>query len=265
MPKDLRYRRYPEIPISMAIQFCAFLKEQGTRLPIATFQKAVGVWKQAPTKDFDTAVAACKHFGLVATDDVKKTIYVTDLGLKILNDSSQEEKQEALAIAFLKVDLFKTLAFRFREAGKLPMQPVLKDVIKNELQIETERGQNKLSEVFVKSGIEAGVFEQQGDTIRIVKIKSEPTRLDELSKQLYLAMGKFDLLLALASNIDATKILPTFKSVLAEIKKATYSFNLPRTSTALTIVEKQLQSEGLTQRVIEMLKDLSKGMAQDIA
>jgi hypothetical protein len=223
------------------------------------------MWKESPTKDFDTVVAACKHFGLVATDDEKKEIYVTDLGLKILKDSSQDEKQEALTTAFLNVGLFKTLAYRFREVGKLPIQSVLKDIIKNELQIETERGQKKLSEVFIQSGIEAGVFQRKGETIEIIQLKSMPPRLDNLSKNLYITMGKFNLLIDLMSIVESNKILPVLKEVISEIEMATHNFNMPRTSTMLPIVRKQLLSEGLTPRVIELLNDLLKGILVDIS
>jgi hypothetical protein len=148
-----RSPNYPTVPLSAAIDSARkfYAKAQQTTVHPEDAQKAMGY--QSVSGASRSRIAALRQYGLL--DDAKGGVRLTELGLRLIHPTSDDEYQRAMAEAALMPPLFKELYESHRSADLSVIVPYL---------IRTRR----FSQAGAKQAAEA--FK---DTVSVVKASPE--------------------------------------------------------------------------------------------
>lgn len=153
-----RGKGFPRISLQSAVKIVEASSKFGknwTREQFATFGSQSGA-SSARSGAFAARLAALKDYGLVTTDI--KSVYLSDLGTKVVKPISSSERSEAIRQAFLSVASFKGLIEGLEHGIPLPKDQVAQYAVFN-LGISRDSKDKFLSN-FVDSGRFVDLVEQ---------------------------------------------------------------------------------------------------------
>lgn len=148
---------FPIVPLKDVIEMASLIDRRGGR---CRFDELATALSQVRTSGaFRGRTAAGRMFG--ATETAGAELVLTDLGRRMI---SPDTEAEALAEAFLNVDLYRALFDRYAaDGGKLPAVTVI-DVDIERLHVLPQRA-SKARQVFLRSAETAGFFRSGRDRL----------------------------------------------------------------------------------------------------
>ena len=150
----------------------------GVKVPILSFDESIAILEQAgntigyegalddlsrkagntPTSSiFTKKLAALKNYGLITVTGDK--FYITELGQRIVNPTSPEQRAEALLESFLKIEVHRAIYEKYK--GKLlPESTFLSNFINKELDIPYELKKD-WADYFIAAADYAGILHKR--------------------------------------------------------------------------------------------------------
>lgn len=150
---------FPYMDLGTAIDVATGIFERNGGADVQTDELAAQLNLSASSSGFRTRLAAARTFGLIQSSRGSEVVSLTDLGLKIVDESW---KRRAKADAFLQVELFRAVYDQFK-GSQLPPAAALERRMQ-EFGVAPKQAE-RARQVFERSAETAGYFESGRDRL----------------------------------------------------------------------------------------------------